>query len=430
MASRIGFYGGMANNMYVFAKALAGIGADVTFVRDRNDRFAFSQPVWEDVEANLSYAEVGASSGWTWQQWDGFETCNGWGQPDWLVDPQAGGEGKALVLPPSGWRHHLRPVQSSPNAAAVLEAMRACNRLVVCGVEATTLAGLSGRPFIIVPHGGDIRIAAGLARLGGDGGWLDRRFGSTPEALLKRAYVKARAVVTHGPLRIGGPLDPDRRSFAELMPKARFEQLALPVFERSRPDRDGRRAQLESLCARLGIAVPDAEVIAFVPSRVDYYWKGQDRLLPALEAFAGKGGLHVIFSGWGKDYEDLRQRMSSLQATFLPCALSKQMVYAFFQASDLVVDQFVLGHYGTAAQEAMACGAPVVIWIDAADYHDVGRDPPPVINARTPDEIVAAFGDILSDKTDLDDLGKAGCRWILQHHGPEHVKTRLDQLLH
>ena len=427
MLGRIGFYGGMANNMYVFAKSLVKIGSDVIFIRDRSDRFAFSQPVWEDVEAFLSYADVRASSGWDWALWSQFEERHGWHRPGWLLDPHEQEAEDDFALPLRGWRHHVRPMQAAPSAKAVLDAMQTCDSLVVCGVEATTLAGLSGKKFIILPHGGDIRIAAGLANLGQDGSWIDRKLGSTPEVLLKQAYAKAHAVVTHGPLRIGGPLDTRKQSFSELMPTVRFDQLPLPVIQRSRPMRIERRKRLAVLCERLGISTPTAELIAFVPSRVDYFWKGQDRLVSALEGYADANRLHLIFSGWGKDYDNLRQRLSTEQATFLPCAMSKQLVYSFFQASDLVIDQFILGHYGTAAQEAMACGAPVMIWIDAADYVD--KEPPPVLNVRSPQDIVRLLTDVLVGRIDLEVIGEAGRDWILRHHGPEKVCERLEYLL-
>ena len=46
---KIGLYGGMANNMYALAKGMAAEGADVCFIRDRSDRYPFSQPLWDDV---------------------------------------------------------------------------------------------------------------------------------------------------------------------------------------------------------------------------------------------------------------------------------------------------------------------------------------------------------------------------------------------
>lgn len=417
----------MANNMYVFAKALSKIDEKVGFIRDRADRFAFSQPLWEDITATLTYGEVPESSQWTVADWSKFERERDWQRPSWLYDPSEAPH-SLFHLPRSGWRSRFKSFIGSEYAGRVLDAMADCQRLVVCGIEGEILANASGRDFVIVPHGGDIRIAAGLAKYGRDGGWIDALFGSTAEALLRESYRQAKAVVTHGPLRIGGPLDADQRSFADIMPKTKFRRLGLPVFARPRKSKSERRALFAEIALQLGLEIPETECLIFVPSRVDYFWKGQDRLIPALLRLASSTDVHVIFSGWGKDFADLRQRADKLSTTFLPFALSKQWLYKFFEAADLVIDQFVLGHYGTAAQEAMACGAPVMMWIDEFEYRQTGHAPPPVINARSSEDIERAFAGIVAGSTDIEAIGRAGQDWILRQHAPEIVKRDLDRI--
>ena len=84
---KIGFYGGMANNMYVFAKAFHAAGVDVCFIRDRSDKYPFSQPVWEDQSFTMHYEEVPRASGWSWERWSQQERDVGWIPPTWMVDP-------------------------------------------------------------------------------------------------------------------------------------------------------------------------------------------------------------------------------------------------------------------------------------------------------------------------------------------------------
>jgi len=78
---KIGLYGGMANNMYVLSHALNHAGYPVCFIRDRNDKFAFSQPVWEDCSFTLPYQTVIESSSWPWEEWDSLERMNEWHAP-------------------------------------------------------------------------------------------------------------------------------------------------------------------------------------------------------------------------------------------------------------------------------------------------------------------------------------------------------------
>jgi glycosyltransferase involved in cell wall biosynthesis len=423
--TRIGLYGGMANNMFVVAKALDAEGFDVCFIRDRTDHFAFSQPVWEESYATLAYDKVLESSSWSWDCWSSWERDIGWQPPHWLFDPLTVSGGRGALVP-ERWQ-----LLALPTWPAIVESMQGCGALLVCGVEGTFLADMSGRPFIIMPHGGDVRIAARLAHFGERKTWIDRWFGSPQERLLRRAYRRTKAVVTHGPLRLGGPLDGSNRSFKWRLPLTQFAQLSIPVFPRPRLPKSERRRLLNDLLRRLGQASIEAECIAIVPSRVDYYWKGQDRLLPALDAHGARGrrGLHVIFSGWGIDFDKLRQATQGRNATFLPFAMSKQVLYELFQAADFVIDQFVLGHYGTSAQEAMACGAPVMMWCDPSEYEECGWTPPPVINVRSPQEIAYAVGRIVDGHLDLERLSAEAQRWIIDRHGAGAVGRTLSCLL-
>lgn len=428
----IGLYGGLANNMYVFAKALTKGGISVRFIRDRTDRFALSQPAWEDCRATLPYDEVVKSSEWSWEQWERWEVEQGWTPPAWLVDPAPGGV--SLDTPPPGSATDIRRRDrqwqgvARPTWNAVLHEMRRCDALICCGVEATILAGFADRPFLIHPHGSDLRLAARLTRMPASG-WYERIFGTRHERLLRRAYRKAQAVVTYGILHLGGPLDPDRGSIARHLPGVRFADLPLPVWPRERLPGARRREHLNRCLGGLGLPPIKGRIAAIVPSRVDFFWKGHDRLVEAFRSADIGDDIHLIFTGWGDDYEDLKSRASGLPFTFLPCALSKPLLYDYFQGVDFVVDQFTLGHYGSGAAEAMACGAPVMIWIELDEYQTIGRTPPPVINARGEREIAGALTDIATGTIDLDTLGREAQTWVLNVHGVDGAGQRLLSVL-
>src|SRR5262249_21645487 len=139
--------------------------------------------------------------------------------------------------------------------------------------------------------------------------------------------------------------------------------------------------------------------------------------------------IHVIFSGWGKDLETLRDTARYLPVTFLPCAITKQALYDLNQAADLVIDQFTFGDYGTAAQEAMAGGTPVMIWLDWERFLTNGVSAPPLINCQTATEIAAAMDDIVAGKIDLDRLGQASQTWVERVHGSQAVLRGLRAIL-
>jgi glycosyltransferase involved in cell wall biosynthesis len=180
---------------------------------------------------------------------------------------------------------------------------------------------------------------------------------------------------------------------------------------------------------RLGQPMPEAEWILFVPSRIDFFWKGTDLLLRALTRLPKKKDLHFIFSGWGTDYKKAREMILPHQATFLPCAVSKPILYDFFSAADVVVDQFRMGIYGTSAVEAMGCGAPVIMWIDKERFQTHGWDPPPILNGKNEEEIVEILGDILSGRVDLEKHAHAALDWVVRTHGEEVVLFSLKKIL-
>lgn len=402
---KLTLYGGMANNLYVLAHEVQNVfGIECRQVRDRNDHFAFSQPCWEDGFGTMSYSDVITSASWDWSQWKEWEKGHNWRKPKWLLDPDYEDQDLSLEA-----------------------CFNQSDLLLVCGVIPTIAAYRSGRPYVIMPHGGDIRLAAGLTRTQ-PANWKHKLFGHPQDRVLRSAYKHARAVVTHGPVRIGGPLTKRGESISKLLPGVRFETLSLPVRPRPRLDADTRRVKLNQLLRHLKIPEIDAPFVIFVPSRIDYYWKGQDRLLSALEALSKNNNFHVIFSGWGVDYLDLQSRANKSITTFLPFSLSKQLLYKFYTSVDIVCDQFILGHYGTSAQEAMACGAPVMMWNDDLEYLDNGRTPPPVINVHDVNEIQGALQQIQNENIDFESVGIAGKKWIEEAHSAGKVVQHLTAI--
>lgn len=423
---RIGLYGGMANNMYVFAHSMAKHGADVCFIRDRSDRYPFSQPVWEDVAFPMKYEEVRQASWWPWSKWEEIERELQWVAPEWLYDPFS--DARDDVPPRPAPRRagalakaFLRRYSAEGHRAQVLKTMQSCGALLVCGVEATVLARASGKPYVILPHGGDLMIAAGLLRppVRRARTWLKH-------VLLARqlaaAYADSLCVGVHEPSAFGENFYGAERFFR----RQKVYFLAIPIPIRPRRRRAERREALAKIFTRLGASVPEADYIGFVPSRVDYEWKGQDRLLHALATLKERdrgGNIHVVFSGWGEDFGRARDYVEEARiadrVTFLSHALSKPLLYSVFQSVDFVVDQFVVGMTGTSSLEAMACGAPLMMWIDPSAKREWG--PPPVLQARTAEEIVTVLTRMSEHGIALDEVGSAGQQWVRRLHDPATV---------
>ena len=423
---RIGLYGGLANNCYVFAKVMHQAGLDVIFIRDRNDRYAFSQPVWEDTSFVMNYCKVAGSSSFSWEDWARIEIDQQWQSPTWLVDPltfnSAPKDGCALPtwLLMLGYRY----VSQWKHRPGTVAAMQNCDVLLVCGIEAAILAMLSGRPYVIWPHGSDIRMAAGLATP--PKGIRARMSFELQKVMLLAAYDRAAYIGTHDPKGLGGSAGNVRKALR----RTSLIHLPIPAHRLFRLSKAERSSRLAPLCQRLGLPSIQGDIIGLVPSRVDFTWKGHDLLLGAMSRVSNRERLHLIFSGWGNDYDQAQAYVAKHglqdQVTFLPFSLSKPLLAEFFSLVDFAADQFCfMGTYGTALVEALAAGCPTLMWIEESSFVARGWEPPPVINAESEADIVCKLELIACGSIDLEDVSQRSQAWIGRMHAPEAVLPKI-----
>ncbi len=422
-------FGAVANNLYVFARSLDGCGRTVEFLRDRTELAPISQPSWEDVSTTVGFQEMAAAR-WSRAAWDEWERRHGWSPPAWYRDPQ----GSPWIvsrpkLPPLDWIDSalLRiGLGRHPEWQPILDAMASADLVMVCGAFPLLTAMASGKPYLLWPHGGEMRTAAGLQP---PAATLRDRFSSMAIGrLLRTAISGAVSVATHDPTGLAGHLGPSTWGL-----RADPDFLPIPMPLRPRASKEQRRRALASRLTRLGVQPPQAELVGFVPSRQDFFWKGQDRLIAGLAA-AGKAaaGIHLMMAGWGVDYDRARQRVQLLgledRFTFLPFALTKPLLLELFDASDLVVDQLRMGTYGTAAVEAMAGGCPVMMHIDATAYEARGWPPPPVIPASDEPSVAERLSALGQGRIDLEAVAAKTREWAAAVHSPDAVLPIFERL--
>jgi len=420
--SRIGFYGNMANNMYLCAKAFSGRGSDAVFIKDYGSRHAFSQPIWEDLDISIEYDELMLTDSWSWDQWTEFEKKKFWQPPIWYIDAgkkssrgrHSLGGGNLLERMCFRLLYYRRKYWKG-----VLSVMKTCDILVVCGIEAAILAMASGLPFVYVSYGGDMRIALGGEEpaLRHPQTWI---YFMMCRKLFRRALTKA-IWISSGRFFMDG-----KAGFAgDFLPDTSYRFFPLPYRIRKRLPQVKRRENLSLLTEKMGISIPNSDLYCMVPSRVDFFWKGQDWLFRSIPKIRGGKKIHFIFSGWGQDYKKAIQMVDALNVkgdvTFLPCALSKQLLFSFFESVDFVIDQFHTSYYGTSAMEAMSCGTPVVMNIDESMFVLKGNEPPPVLNAGNEEGLTLLLSDISSGGVDLEFFSKSVFEWAQRIHGEKRV---------
>jgi hypothetical protein len=423
---KIAFYGGMANNCYLVCSRMRELGFDAITIRDRLDTYAISQPMWEDHPFTLSYAELAASSGWTAERWDELARDKGWVAPQWLVDPvqcsdEADLDYAAVADDPDLVGYFPAPADHHRKIIAL---MRKQDLVFVSNVHAIILALLSGVRFVICPAGGEFMVASGLMTAEGDvGRTLDRQ-----RRLLMVAFHRASAVLTNTAFfqhkTLTGGIWPLIRDYH----RVRFERVSLPFLCTAPLAHADKRQRLNAFLATLGQPPVTSPVSVFVPSRIDYTWKAQDRIIEALRSARFPKDFTFMFAGWGADYADFQERTRGMAGIrILGAAFSKPVLYDIYRSVDCVVDQFTLGHIGSAAREACAVGTPVMAWIDGVYRPWPFRPELPVLNARTSEDIAAVLDAIALGRIDLAAAGKRAQSWVAKYSGPMQMGRALGR---
>lgn len=411
--------------MYVFAKAFNSGGVDVCYIRDRSDRYPFSQPVWEDQPFSMHHEEVPRASSWDWERWTQQELETDWTPPDWLVDPLSIASAPTGPVGLSGmpildrlWtRRYLR----APHRLNSLLAMCNCDVLMVCGIEGSILARLSGKPYIIWPHGGDLLVAAGMLQPSLRQ-FRQRVVHGIMSRHMQAALNGAICVGNHEPSGISS----DYYGAERYIQRLHLVFMPIPIPVRPRAGAAVRRERLSALLQEMGLETHCGGLTGFVPSRIDYRWKGHDRLLSAIvtrRSALRATRTRIIFTGWGEDLQHARRFASENDiadiTVFLDVAMSKPMLFRFYDCVDFAVDQFTLGMYGTAALEAMAGGCPLMIWLNDAYERSWGA--PPVLNVSSSEQIARGLDDIVTGHYDLEAASIALQAWMERTHGARRV---------
>ncbi len=236
-----------------------------------------------------------------------------------------------------------------------------------------------GKPYIAYSTGYDLRTLALQSTLGG--------------TLMRRAYVNARVVIFSNP----DQLDAIRRLGLR---NTRF----LPfIIDTDKYAPGAKKAE-------------SGPFVIFHPSRLDWKIKGNDVFIRAFAKFAGKRkDAKLVIVDWGADAEKTSGLIRELgiegRVEKLPLMGKPELVEQYRRA-DLVLDQLVVGSLGLLANEAMACGKPVVSAINEADFRECYPELPPVINAGREDEILEAMLELEGDRKKLESLGRRSREWV------------------
>jgi glycosyltransferase involved in cell wall biosynthesis len=172
-----------------------------------------------------------------------------------------------------------------------------------------------------------------------------------------------------------------------------------------------------------------ADLILFAPSRHNWALKGNDLLLRAFARLCKTVAQRplLILCDWGQEMARSRQLIEELgiqaRVAWIP-PLSKMKLIDYYNASDVILDQFTIGTFGTVTPEAMACAKPVVLHFDRQVHEWCYAEMPPVVTARTEEEIFTRLMELIEDPARRAAIGQASREWIVKYHGWELVADR------
>jgi len=97
----------------------------------------------------------------------------------------------------------------------------------------------------------------------------------------------------------------------------------------------------------------------------------------------------------------------------------------YYKLADIVVDQLLIGWYGMLAQECMALGKPVCVYLreDLQEY----MPSQPMLNT-TVDNLLKNLRMLIEDPHLREDLGKRGRRYVQEVHSSDRIARRLMDL--
>jgi len=172
--------------------------------------------------------------------------------------------------------------------------------------------------------------------------------------------------------------------------------------------------------------------VIFHPANLEWRLKGNDILIKAFADFVKDHSdalLIIVDRGIdSKKTHDLVNKLSIKEnVKFIPGPLNSLDLLKYYNLSDVIADQFVLGALGSIGWETFSCAKPLVAYINEKQYSDVYGEPPPLANASMPNLITKQL-EILLDEKHRNHIGNKARQWVTKYHSPEIFSKKIKKL--
>lgn len=412
----LGYSSNLLNNHYNYCKIARRMGRDARLFIDSSfqDPLVTSEPFWEELDMVLAGNDLGKEA---------VPTPGDWKDPDWvrrvswrMEDRQRYRDmdhvSARALLETSGFRFDEFSTYEYfiyDNVSAHLELLREMNAVDIMQVSGTHVgvASYSQTPYVIYYYGSDAYEVP----------FRNNQMGKMQVRGIKRA--KLHIARRHNREYLMGLGIPSRK----IVP--------LPFI-----------IDTDTYAPQSGTVLPglrqEGKKTLFLAARQNWTQKGNDKLFRALGLLAAKRDDFTCLAAWyGPDTTRSQELVKELGIGHLVQLLglsSKNRLRNIILSSDIVVDQFTLGLFGTLALEAMSCGRPVVSCLDRSMFTEEngivgeGYDACPIVSAFTVEEIAEALEHLLDDDGERALLNEASRRWVLEYHGHAKLWPYYDEV--
>lgn len=176
--------------------------------------------------------------------------------------------------------------------------------------------------------------------------------------------------------------------------------------------------EMRGIAARSAPPTRVQRVLVF--TRIDPV-KGVDRIFPAVEALSATVDVSAL--DWGPLASKYAKRYGD-HVKFVP-TVPHERIGTFLQQFDVAIGQMRQGILSLMEVEAMVSGRPLITGVDPELYRG---DPPPVVRATGPEEIVEAVGRLRAlSAAELATLSREGREWALRNHSYAHHLELLEE---
>jgi glycosyltransferase involved in cell wall biosynthesis len=174
-------------------------------------------------------------------------------------------------------------------------------------------------------------------------------------------------------------------------------------------------------------------ILLFSPSRQMWNEKGNDKMIKAFAKFIKVfPNSMLILVEWSRDTNKSKELVNSLHISekvqWIQPVPKKQLI-KYYNAADIILDQFILGSWGTSTPEAMSCQKPVLMFYKNEYIKRAFGENPPILNSYSEEDIFSNLVKLAKDPDFRISLGKQSREWIKKTHSPDIVAKKHLEIL-